>query len=320
VCFLALCLNLFLQPYRVKADNQFAGIVLFQLFLSLFLGFLREHVRSAIPQLTITALVLGSNGIVICLAGYFIGAGGIKAGMQQKLKLEVDRSKMVNRLVKMKWNDTYKTIVVLRAALRISQQFRIIEVATQLQSSLTSRRGAPEERSLTLPEIAARRERAAEVTLTLIEIAERRKRMAGIIALERRAMNAKSTREAEDIKNIKIPEAPQKVTLLFRLKKLLGLKKEREHGDHDEAAAMGADGSDPRMRAAVAGGAVAAVAVVGAAAVVASGHGPVSFDDIHGAFDDDGNDGDDGDDGDDDGGFEMDGDGGDFDHGGHDMF
>ena len=319
MCFVALCLNLYLQPYRVKADSQFAAIVLLQLFLTLFLGFIDKFTKPEVftnPDV-LTAILLGTSGFVICLAVYFIGSGGIKAGMQQKLKLEVDRSKMVNRLVKMKWNDTYKTIVVLRAALRISQQFRIIEVATQLQSSLTSRRGAPEERSLTLPEIAARRERAAEVTLTLIEIAERRKRMAGIIALERRAMNAKSTREAEDIKNIKIPEAPQKVTLLFRLKKLLGLKKEREHGDHDEAAAMGADGSDPRMRAAVVGGAVAAVAVVGAAAVVASGHGPVSFDDIHGAFDDDGDDGDGDGDGD---GFEMDGDGGDFDHGGHDVF
>jgi hypothetical protein len=311
VCFIALCLNLFLKPYKVQADNQFAGIVLFQLFLTLFLGFLREHVPADLDEWWITFLVLSSNGLVICLAGYFIGAGGIKAGMHQKLQLEVDRSKMVNRLVAMKWKEAYRTIVVLRAASKIT------EAATQLHSADSG----TDKSTAAAATAAAPVGKGAGLILTFSEIAERRKRVAGIMAVQRRVMTTKATREVEDIKNIKIPTTKQKGTLLLSLKKLLGLKKEKEHGDSSDEAGANGQSADPRMRAAVAGGAVAGVAVVGAAAVVASGNGPVSFGDIGGAFDHAHDGADDDDDSDDGSGFEMEGGGGDFDHGGgHDVF
>ena len=64
--------------------------------------------------------------------------------------------------------------------------------------------------------------------------------MAGIMAVQRRVMTTKATREVEEIKNIKIPTTKRKDTLLLSLKKLLGLKKEKEHGDSsDEAGANG---------------------------------------------------------------------------------
>jgi hypothetical protein len=266
VCFVALCLNLYLQPYRVKADSQFAAIVLFQLFLTLFLGFIDKFTEPKVftDKSIFAAILLSTSGLVICLAVYFIGSGGIKAGMMQKMQLEVDRKKMVNRLVALKWQKASRTIVVLRAALKIT------EAAKKLNST---------------DHDADAHVAVGEVTLAFSDIAERRKRVVAIMGVQRRVMSTSSKQETDQIKHIQIPTTTKaKVSLLGKLKKLLyGNKNVTE----DEAAAAGADGQsgDPRMRAAVAGGAVAGVAVVGVAAVVASGHGPVGFGDIHGAFD-----------------------------------
>jgi len=192
-------------------------------------------------------------GIVLILAFYFIGTGGVKQGLLEKAKLELDRRKMVSKKVAEKWKSAYTNILVMRAALKI-KHFK----ETQTNSS---------------------------VRLTWAEIAERRKRVEGVMNIQRRLHARQMQTEAHELLQLAPPE--QKSFLKKLIEKFSFTKHDRTFGSQQDGHAEEAQAQDKtRIAAAAAMGGVAATGVVAVGAATAAGHGPVDFEQVGDLFDD----------------------------------